>query len=183
MNKLYDAAQAVNSRSAGFAPDRSMSSQDLVHAVLGDITLDLGFGGRGCQSSHLGTTTCNPADMDVGLLLHEFGHHFDWGLGGGPSADLAEGEITDTAGNHVTGKDPDIEDFQRTFSGYRCSSVPCVYAGKKHPQWNTPYEDFADMYSNWTTRGFADDIGGAGSARNIWMEVHMPGWLAEIFGP
>lgn len=102
-------------------------------------------------------------------MAHEFGHIIATNLNDFPEKALMLSTIVDTSGNYVSGLIPGTKNsWQRTPNGYRCSDTPCMM----HPIYWLPggpkdYEEWADMWMNWTYGSFADNP--MGDARRNWM--------------
>ena len=74
--------------------------------------------------------------------------------------------------------------FERTMLGYLSDKQPDVYHGPKYgalgfTDWNSPNEDFADMYMNWiySTFNYAPTAYNAGWNRYYWMDINMYNWI------
>ncbi len=117
------------------------------------------------------------------LIVHEFGHVFNAHLVNSglanPYEELSKATIMDAEGRKVQGIN-EKGVWERSFSGYVSDRASGVYHGKEYSDWNSPGEDFADMYMNWVFDTFSTDLAGAGAARCTWMETHMAVWLDLI---
>jgi hypothetical protein len=119
------------------------------------------------------------------FLAHELGHIFNANLGNAgqitPYSDLGHTTILDDIGGHVTGIKQN--GWQRTMRGYTAPGVPAVYHGQEDwpDSWNTPSENFADMFLNWACNSFnySSDVLGAGHNRYNWMATNMSTWISR----
>jgi RHS repeat-associated protein len=147
--------------------------------VFGALTFTMSkTNGNSCEAGANGVTCYTGTKVDARLIVHELGHTFAIRAGYKPYTDLGDTEIVDDEGNHVTGKNRQGV-FERIFLGYNGEYPPNVYHGKNFPAWNSPSEDFADMFMNWgfDTFDYSDTANGAGTARFNWMDIHMMDWI------
>ena len=137
-----------------------------------------------CQGGRSGVTCGGAAPNDPRLYAHELGHTFNAvivnnGISSSPYSYLLSAAITGDNGNWVTGSHNGV--FERTFRGYQSEKAPFVYHGKNWDDWNSPNEDFADMFMNWAFNSFdySSRALGAGAARYAWMETNMSTWISQ----
>ena len=113
------------------------------------------------------------------LISHELGHTFNAtlenrGIPTSPYGVLGRAQILDELGFWVTGM---LEgDWTRGKAGYGSEGPPDLYHGPNWDDWNTPNEEFADMFMNYVFDSFRRNA--AGDARFSWMFANMPTWLA-----
>jgi RHS repeat-associated protein len=125
------------------------------------------------------------------LIAHELGHGFEkivynalgMNVGNAPANLLAKSTLVNNESNHVTGYDPKAGKFVRTMDGYGTCGLLCSY----HPDTmgedgKGPYEDFADMFMNWTFNSFnfTEKAIGAGAVRYKWVNDNMALWISTL---
>jgi RHS repeat-associated protein len=136
--------------------------------------------GNSCEAGASGVTCSTGTKVDARLIVHELGHTFAIRAGYKPYTDLGNTEIIDDRGLHVTGKNRQGV-FIRTTLGYIKPNAPWMYHGPLDwpDDWNSPSEDFADMFMNWVfdTFDYSLDAYGSGKARFDWMTRHIEEWI------
>jgi len=159
-----------------------------------DINYKTDPGQGGCAANSDGVNCYNnTGKVYAGLIAHELGHVFAskikaLGLGD-PNGDMGGASITYTDDNGitqwVTGKRYDEAEgaikWERGWAGYKGDTALSVYHGSSWDNWNSPVEEFADMFVNWVMdgengpNGFTN--GPAGNARRDWMNTTISSYL------
>jgi hypothetical protein len=185
ISQKASAMLGVDKVGMALAKHTNTSAVGTFNAVFGSLTFTRNSNTENyCQGGGYGVTCGGAAPNDPRLYAHELGHTFNAvivknGNSSSPYSDLRNAAITDDAGNWVTGSHNVV--FDRTFRGYRGEKAPFVYHGKEWDDWNSPNEDFADMFMYWAFNSFdfSSKARGAGAARYTWMETNMSNWISQ----
>lgn len=180
----YSAYLGVFNVASALAYASGRESVDIFRRVYGPLSFILDTDGSGLWScSSTGNIICVNAEGRITdrLIAHELGHEFRRRL---LSRDvdlyavLGSTTISDVNGDYVSGVRNGAWD--RTFNGYMGTGAPYVYHGSDDfDDWNSPGEDFADMFMNWVYDSFSVDL--AGEARYDWMDDNMTtNWMPLI---
>jgi RHS repeat-associated protein len=145
---------------------------------------DMEYFGRGWE----GNIELQAGRVTSRLVVHELGHSFERRLvvnAGGiytddnPVVMLIREGVYDASGNLVTGHGGSsrYNGYEATDNGYYCDSYigGCQYHSRDVPGWNNEYEDWADIFMNWTYGSFFPNP--AGDALYNWTETNMAAWL------
>jgi len=171
-----------------------MTSYQVFQVVFGNQTINLNQDGlgAGCEVLNCSQGTggwLGTSANAQGLIIHEFGHIFDYtitGQWGYARNVLGSTTIYDELGRYVEGVPVGGGAWTRTNDGYRCATYPCQQHPLNEPGGETAGEDFADMFMNlvldysgiYTDGGFASDL--FGQARYDWMHSYMTIWVPWI---
>jgi len=107
---------------------------------------------------------------------HELGHAFSHNAGRQPYDDLDAIFIRDAAGNAIAGGGG-TGTYTRRNAGYVLTPPNNTWPWQQNTTASAS-EDFADMFLNWSYSSFDNDQAGAGAARNRWVTVNTPRWMA-----
>jgi hypothetical protein len=119
------------------------------------------------------------------LVVHELGHSFEkhiWGKNGSKYSgtnnpiELLNVEGVYDINNHlITGKGNRNNDRSAPFNGYLSDYIPDQYHPRNMIDGDNTYEDWADLFLNWSFNSFSSNI--AGDALYNWVSINMKNWV------
>jgi len=138
-----------------------------------------------------GSVQFSESHVSMRLVAHELGHVFQFDIytnltyhirGGSvessPVNMLAAKPIRDSHGvslNWSAGGYDRFGGFPPKQAGYDAERLPGLFHPPPMEGWNTPDEDFADIFLNYADGGFSNTE--AGEALEAWMSTNMSEWI------
>ena len=166
---------------------------DVFKLIFGGITISAKADLGGYYGLHSGNSVkLLSGQVTSELVAHEMGHVFEKRVYNALGKDVSKApanmlasigtSIKDELGTHVTGVNGG--NFERTMLGYVRTRglLGSYHPVEMMPDGDGPYEDFADMFMNWTFNSFdyTDGAYGAGTARYNWIDVNMSTWISYL---